>query len=34
LQSFDHDVNDCPYCDISNESYTKLNAMIETMNET
>ena len=32
-QSFDHDVNSYPYYDISDESYAKLNAMIETMNE-
>ena len=32
-QSFDHDVNSCLYYNISNESYAKLNAMIETMNE-
>jgi len=32
-QSFDHDVNSCPYYDISNESYAKLVAMVETMNE-
>ena len=31
-RSFDHDVNSCPYYDISNESYAQLNAMIETMN--
>jgi len=32
-QSFDHDVNSCPYYDISDESYAKLDVMIETMNE-
>ena len=32
-QSYDHDVNSCPYYDISNESYARLNAIIETMNE-
>ena len=26
-------MNSCPYYDISNESYTKLDAMIEIMNE-
>jgi len=26
-------VNSCPYYDISDESYAKLNAIIETMNE-
>ena len=31
--SFDHDVNSCPYHDIFNEAYARLNAMIETMNE-
>jgi len=32
-QSFDHDVNSCPYYDVSDESCVRLNAMIETMNE-
>jgi len=32
-QSYDHDVNSCPYYRISNESYARLNAIIETMNE-
>jgi len=32
-QSFDDDVNSCPYYDRSDESYAKLDAMIETMNE-
>jgi len=32
-QSFDHDVNSCPCYDVSNESYAKLNAMIETMSD-
>ena len=32
-QSYDHDVNSCPYYGISNESYARLNAIIETMNE-
>ena len=32
-QSFDHDMNFCPYYVISNEWYAKLNAVIETMNE-
>jgi len=31
-QSFDHDVNSCPYYDVSDEAYVKLNAMIKTMN--
>jgi len=31
-QSFDHDVNSCPYYDVSDEAYTRLNAMTETMN--
>ena len=31
-QSFDHDVNSCPYYDVSNEAHVRLNAMIETMN--
>ena len=33
LLSFDHDVNSCPYYDIFDQSYAKLDAMIETMNE-
>jgi len=32
-QSFDHEVNPCPYYDISNESYARLSAMIESRNE-
>jgi len=32
-QSFNHDVNSCPYYDISDEPYATLYAMIETMNE-
>ena len=32
-QSFDHDVNSCPYYDILDSCYAKLNAVIETMNE-
>ena len=32
-QSFGHDVNFCPYYDISDECYARLNTMIETMNE-
>ena len=32
-QSFDHDTNSCPYYDISNAYYAKLNAVIEKMNE-
>ena len=32
-QSFDRDVNSCPFYDISDEAYAKLSAMIETMNE-
>jgi len=32
-QSFEHEVNSCLYYDISNESYPRLNAMKETMNE-
>ena len=31
--SLDHDVNSCPYSDISDECYAELNAMIGTMNE-
>ena len=30
---FGHDVNSDPYYDVSNESYARLNAMIEIMNE-
>jgi len=33
FQYFDHDVNSYPYHDVSDESYARLNAMIETMNE-
>jgi len=32
-QSFDHDMNFCPYYDVSSESYGRLNAIIETINE-
>ena len=32
-QSFDHYVICCPYYNVSNESYARLTAMIETMNE-
>jgi len=32
-QSFDHDANSCPYYDIFDECYARLNAMIEIMNE-
>ena len=32
-QSFDHDVNSCPYYDVFDESYARLNAMIKTINE-
>jgi len=32
-QSFEHDVNCYPYYDVSDESYTRLSAMMETMNE-
>ena len=32
-QSFDHNVNSCPYYDVSDEAHARLNAMIETMNE-
>jgi len=32
-QFFDHDVNSCPYYDISNECYARLDDVIETMNE-
>ena len=32
-QSFDHEVNSCPYHDVTNEAYARLNAVIETMNE-
>ena len=31
-QSFNHDMISCPYYDISDESYGRLNAMIETIN--
>ena len=30
---FDHDRNACPYYDVFDETYVRLNAMIETMNE-
>jgi len=33
FQSFDHDVNFCPYYDVSDKAYARLNATIETMNE-
>jgi len=32
-QSLDHDVNSCLYYNISDESYARLNAIIETINE-
>jgi len=32
-QSFDHDVNSCPYYDVSDEAYARLNATIEKMYE-
>jgi len=32
-QSSDHDVNSCPYYDVSNEAYAIFNAMIEIMNK-
>ena len=32
-QSFDRNMNSCPYYDVFNEAYARLNAMIETMNE-
>jgi len=32
-QSFDHDVNSYPYYDVYDESYVRLNAMIETIDE-
>ena len=32
-QSFDHDLNSFPYYNLSNDSYARLNAMIETINE-
>ena len=32
-QIFDHDVNYCPYYDVFDESYARLNVVIETMNE-
>ena len=32
-QSFDHDVNSCPYYDVSDECYARVDAMIGTMNE-
>ena len=32
-QSFDHDVNSCPYYNISNKSYARLYVIIETMSE-
>ena len=32
-QFFDHDVNSCPYHDVSNECYARLDAMIGAMNE-
>jgi len=31
--SFDHDVNSCPYYDVSDECYIRLDAMIGTMTE-
>ena len=31
--SLNHDANSCPYSDISNKCYAKLNAMIGKMNE-
>ena len=30
---FPNDVNSCPYYEVSNEAYARLNSMIETMNE-
>jgi len=30
---FNHDMNSCPYCDVFNESYARLNALIERINE-
>ena len=32
-QSFDHDVNSCPYYDKSDELYARLNAIMKTMSE-
>ena len=32
-QSFYHDVNSCPYCDVSTKCYSILNGMIEIINE-
>jgi len=32
-ESFDHDANFCPYYDIFDDCYARLNAIIETMNE-
>ena len=32
-QSFDHNVNSCPYYNVSNECYARLDAMIGIMNE-
>jgi len=32
-QSFNHDANFCPYYDISDESYARLNSIIDIMNE-
>jgi len=31
--TLNHDVNSCPYYDVSDELYARLNAMIETINE-
>jgi len=32
-QSFDHDMHSCPYYNVFDEFYVRLNAMAETMNE-
>jgi len=32
-QSFDHDMNSCPYYEIFDELYARLNAMILTLNK-
>ena len=32
-QYFHHDVNSCPYYDVSDELYVRLNVIIETINE-
>ena len=32
-QSFNQNVNFCPYYDVSDKAYARLNATIETMNE-